>query len=355
VLHFREKARDGCAVRILLHEFVTGGGWHEHTAGPPPESLLAEGRAMLQALAADFAAGGISLDVLRNERYGDFPLPVVTIHRVASLDEEQQTLRRVAAAADWTVIIAPEFCGYLHTRCRLVEESGGRLLGPTSKLVALSSDKQATAEHLAGHGVRVPRGLALAPFAALPAEFDYPAVLKPRDGAGSLGIERIATSAGRINGTSPARLESFCPGQPASVAVLCGPEQLVPLSPCFQHLGGQQGFSYLGGSLPIPAELANRAAGLALDAIRSLSGQRGYLGVDLVLGLDPSGSEDVVIEINPRLTTSYVGLRALFEGNLAAAMLAIAAGSLPELCWKPGPIAFEASGSVRQQGGPLVR
>jgi predicted ATP-grasp superfamily ATP-dependent carboligase len=73
------------------------------------------------------------------------------------------------------------------------------------------------------------------------------------------------------------------------------------------------------------------------------------LGVDLVLGHDPSGSDDVVIEINPRLTTSYVGLRALSDGNLAAAMLAIAAGHDVELSWQEGSIEFEAAGRVRHQ------
>ena len=52
----------------------------------------------------------------------------------------------------------------------------------------------------------------------------------------------------------------------------------------------------------------------------------GYVGVDLVLGREPDGSEDVVIEINPRLTTSYVGLRAAARTNLAEAMWQVAQG-----------------------------
>jgi predicted ATP-grasp superfamily ATP-dependent carboligase len=36
----------------------------------------------------------------------------------------------------------------------------------------------------------------------------------------------------------------------------------------------------------------------------------GYLGVDLILGEDGNGAVDCVVEINPRLTTSYVGLQA---------------------------------------------
>jgi hypothetical protein len=43
--------------------------------------------------------------------------------------------------------------------------------------------------------------------------------------------------------------------------------------------------------------------------------------VDLVLGDAADGSRDFAIEINPRLTTSYLGLRALARGSLAAALL----------------------------------
>ena len=50
------------------------------------------------------------------------------------------------------------------------------------------------------------------------------------------------------------------------------------------------------------------------------------MGVDLVLGRDPTGAEDFVIEVNPRLTTSYVGLRAAAKTNLAEAMLRVAEG-----------------------------
>lgn len=308
---------------------------------------------MLRALAADFAAiDGVSVDVLRDARYRQLELPSCTIHEVTSADEEREAMARISAAVDWTLVIAPEFSGYLYQRCRAVEIAGGRLLGPGSQFVALTSDKQSTAEHLELHGVGVPRGVALAPFAPVPTNFEYPAILKPRDGAGSQGIEPIARwRADRVNGTSPARLETFCRGTAASVAILCGPHRSMALPPCLQSLGGEGGFSYLGGSLPLAPNLARRATKLATRAVSGLAGRLGYLGVDLVLGHEATGADDVVIEINPRLTTSYVGLRALCDGNLAAAMLAIAAGREIELCWKSGPIHFTASGDVRHIPG----
>ena len=95
-------------------------------------------------------------------------------------------------------------------------------------------------------------------------------------------------------------------------------------------------------------ELAERATPIATQALKSIPGALGYVGVDLVLGKASDGSEDVVIEINPRLTTSYVGLRAMTEDNLAGAMLRIAAGEKVSLNFKRDPLEFSASGMVRR-------
>ncbi len=91
--------------------------------------------------------------------------------------------------------------------------------------------------------------------------------------------------------------------------------------------------------------LNQRAKRLAAQVLGGLPGALGFLGIDLVLGDDPAGSQDVVIEINPRLTTSYVGLRRLAEGNLAAAMLTIATG-------RPAALSFGRQGVQFAPNGP---
>jgi predicted ATP-grasp superfamily ATP-dependent carboligase len=78
----------------------------------------------------------------------------------------------------------------------------------------------------------------------------------------------------------------------------------------------------------------------------------GYVGVDLVLGEADDGKDDVVIEVNPRLTTSYVGLRRLVCGNLAAAMLAAARGQPVALSFAAGRVVFDADGTCRWMLGP---
>ena len=93
-------------------------------------------------------------------------------------------------------------------------------------------------------------------------------------------------------------------------------------------------------------ELARRATELGERALDALPDATGYVGVDLVLGNAPDGSEDVVIEVNPRLTTSYVGLRAMTSSNLAAAILHLANGTSLDLEFNDHPIEFFPDGTV---------
>ena len=84
-------------------------------------------------------------------------------------------------------------------------------------------------------------------------------------------------------------------------------------------------FSYHGGTTPLDHPLAGRAAEVAVRACEAVPGLRGYIGVDVVL----TSSEAVVIEINPRLTTAYLGVRKAVEANVAALAIAASCGALP--------------------------
>ncbi|MCI0359843.1 MAG: ATP-grasp domain-containing protein [Planctomycetaceae bacterium] len=302
---------------------------------------------MARTLAADFKKADTEVWSLIDSRLeaagaGQF-------EQVGSADEERDAFMRRAAAAEWTVVIAPEFAGNLLRRCQWVLEEGGRLLSPGPATVSLASDKHRTAEHLDRHGIRTPRGVVIdGAGAGGPTTDLFPAVIKPLDGCGSQGVQFVAElwQLRALLDGQLLRLERFIPGLAASVAVLCGPSLHVALPPCEQTLGGDGQFAYVGGRTPLPDPLALRARNLALRTVRSLPDPLGYVGVDLILGADPDGSGDHVIEVNPRLTTSYVGLRALCRNNLAAAMLAVAQDQEPALSWHDGTVEFSADGRV---------
>jgi predicted ATP-grasp superfamily ATP-dependent carboligase len=312
---------------------------YEHTcasASPGLEALQAEGRAMLSAVVADFAR----------------------LHGVEVLtwnDGLEEPLRRLAAEADYTLMIAPEIDGILETRCRWVEEAGGRLLGPSSAAVKIAADKWRLGELWRQRRVPTPPCRLLLPQETPPDTF-FPAVCKPRFGAGSQATFLVRNAAdvremwrqARAEGYDDATLlQSFVPGRPASVAWIIGSRQQVPLLPAEQDLSDDGRFHYRGGAVPLGSALTDRAVRLTRSALEAIPGLLGYVGVDIVLGEASDGSQDQVIEVNPRLTTSYIGVRALARSNLAEMMLEAASGrTLTEPGWRPGRVRFQADGQV---------
>lgn len=339
---------------IFVFEFLTGGGLlAEAFDQEVHESLLVEGRAMIEALAADFARAESvkTVTCLRDRRLASWNPPCCRMVDVADRVKHDEALDRLATEADWTIVIAPEIGGALAERCRRVAAVGGRLLGPDQSLVELASDKHRTAEFLTRAGVPAPQGGLHQAGSPWPRDFRYPAVWKPLDGAGSQGVVYVPNpEAPRLtpNGQR-GRLERYCPGVPASVAFLYGPDGLkLALPACRQRLSDDGRFRYLGGELPLPPELALRAVTISDRALNALPGAFGYLGVDLVLGEAADGADDVVIEINPRLTTSYIGLRAAVEANLAEAMLQVAQGLKRRIIFNAlRAVQFDADGKIR--------
>jgi predicted ATP-grasp superfamily ATP-dependent carboligase len=291
---------------------------------------------------------GLRADPAVADAVGRWPSSAVRWVRPA---DEEQAFRTAAAESDWSLVIAPEFGRVLETRCRWVEGAGGRLLGSTPDAVALTADKLALGRYLDVVGVPTPlpqRGVdsGCAPLAG-------PLVVcKPRYGAGSQETF-LTTFGGWLSMAMPAGplgemiVQPFVPGLAASVAFLIGPRQTVILCPAEQLLSDDGQFHYLGGRLPLPPKLAHRAADVARQAVGAVKGLAGYVGVDVVLGDAADGSRDYVIEINPRLTTSYVGLRAMTDENLMGLLLVLAdGGRVAEPSWRAGGVQFTADGGV---------
>ena len=63
---------------------------------------------------------------------------------------------RLAAEADYTVLIAPETGGILAERARTIERVGGRSLGSTPAAIELTGDKLRLGRHLAERGIATP-------------------------------------------------------------------------------------------------------------------------------------------------------------------------------------------------------
>jgi predicted ATP-grasp superfamily ATP-dependent carboligase len=325
-------------VRVFVYEYMTATRTGRDPASPD-HGMYLEGRAMRDALAEDF--GRIpGVEVL------PFADEAAEVGGTAFL----RTLRAsswLSREADLAVAIAPELDDALAD----VIENGilCRMLTPLPGGFRLACNKLALAEHWREHGVPTPATTEREPTACEA----FPVVWKPQDGAGSTDTFLIrdrfelATALGARDPRRPMILQEFVPGRAASVAFLCGPREYVPLVPTFQLLSDDGRFKYQGGELPIPPNLAERAVKLGRRAVECVPGLLGYIGVDLVLGEAPDGSQDYAIEINPRLTTSYIGLRALADFNIAQAMLLVATSNRALMRWKPGRVRFGPDGQVQ--------
>lgn len=334
-------------MHIFVYEWATGGGLVDEP-GPLPASLVREGAAMVAALISDLQRiADCNVTAFRDPRIVQLSYGCCEIVDVLSSLAHDEEFEHYAALADATLLIAPEFDGILLKLARRATAVGGRLFSPSPEFVRMTADKHRTCEFLRAAGVRTPQGALLEPDDPLPHDFFYPAVVKPVDGAGSQDTYFVRAA----YDIPPAyawrrRIERFVPGMAASAAVVCGPDRRIVLEPCRQRISEDGRLRYLGGELPLTSGLAERARNLAERAIGVLPPAVGYVGVDLVLGHDPNGTEDYVIEVNPRLTTSYVGLRAAARTNLAEAMLQIANGETATIEYGNRPIEFDCSGNV---------
>ncbi len=251
-------------MHFFLYEWSSGGGL-VNEPGALPASILREGVTMIGAVAADLIRiPGTRVSALRDPRVVQLSLHGCEILDVQSSAEHFEQFERLAAEADATFLIAPEFDGILLKAARQVVHCGGRLHSPAPEFIRITADKHATCERLEAAGVRVPPGIVLEPEQKLPSDFSYPAVLKPVDGAGSQDTLLVAGPHDEPAAYAwPRRLERYLSGLPASVAFLCGPAERIPLVPCTQRISEDGRLRYLGGELPLSAGLAARAVTLA--------------------------------------------------------------------------------------------
>ena len=229
---------------------------------------------MIAALAADFAAiDGCQRDRAARHAAGrSCRCPAArssrSIRRPIGARSSTDSPRRPTARWSWRRSSTAS-CATLSAG----RDAGGRSLNATDEFIAIASDKHRTAERLRAAGVPVAAAVAARRGRAkLPADFAYPAVLKPLDGAGSQHMLLVHGAGDEPPPYPwPRRLEQFCPGRPASVAAICAAPRAVP---CCRRVGSncrRRPFTYRGGRHRFArSSLAARATALALRALDAL-------------------------------------------------------------------------------------
>lgn len=360
-------------MRILVSEYVCGGGWngHHQSAG----SLAVEGRAMLTAFIEDLLqVPGVRVVTTWDPRFGAHSLSGARVLNVGNFSDSYAaahpksrrkprmpsyhfSLVKLAQRCTGTFLIAPESNGILFDLCHSLERTGGKLLNSTSTAVRTCTDKLSLATVLEKAGVRtIPtRPLTWESASILEHSGDplqFPLVVKPRDGAGSQDnhlirdwrdFERLRT----FRGSEAYIRQPFATGRAVSVMLLI-PEpgaQPVPFPVAEQFLSDDGRFFYRGGRIPARGVDHGSIQAAAIAACACVPGLRGYVGADLIYS-EEDPLNPIVVEINPRLTTSYLGYRALAKENLANRMLP-GRRPLERVRWRAGAVEFDAAGNTR--------
>ncbi len=309
-------------MRVFVAEYVCGGGLLATSVDAVPAGLRREGAAMLSALVAD--ATEVSEVVVPVD-----PRLAPDLSRYRALSTIEILPKRglwpqwvrAAEGCDAAIIVAPESDGVLAQGVAMLRAGGVDCIAGSGDFLRVASDKVLTAKVLHAAGVSHPIFMAHGERRQkLKLQKCDRFVVKPRDGCGTRQIARFDDLDAAIAAMMPSDiLQQWRPGRAISVSFIASGGNLRFL-PAVSQLFHADTCEYAGGQGPLCDDDQRRATAIASRAVEAMPPTaRGFIGMDLLLGERPS--EDCVIEINPRLTTSYVGLRKMTSCNLAAQIL----------------------------------
>jgi predicted ATP-grasp superfamily ATP-dependent carboligase len=285
----------------------------EYTICHDPE-LAPEGRSMVSVIAGSFERCGYEVVMPGS---GDF----------------NAEIERLAPECDVGLVIAPD---ELLPRFTRTLESRTRNLGCDSLAAAVCASKRKSGAILSANGIDVP-----------PEVTSGVKVVKPDRGCGALHmrITDDAPGAGELG-------QQYVDGDHMSVSLVAGrlvgeaclyysglPPLLLALNR--QHIEIRDGqFLYLGGETPAGHPRAAEIVETAKRAV-SLLGCQGYAGIDLVVG-----ERIWVVDVNPRMTSSIVGIAAIMEEEIADILVRASYGDVPAEVHLRGHASFDKDGAV---------
>lgn len=291
-------------MKIIVAEYAVGAGI--------PEFML-EGRAMLGALVRSFISCGHEVLYPTSGLKLDAGTAIIA-------DGFDNTLEAISKECDAGLVIAPdEILGGL---TQIVEDNTVNL-GCPPDAVRLCADKLACTRKLEKEKIPVPETIGSGVYNG-----NY--VVKPRFGCASEGIHR--SNSGSLKKDFIAT--KFIEGEHLSASIITGKTQLA-LTVNRQLIEINDEISYKGGIVPYYCGRNDEIIDVAQKTAKVL-GCRGYAGVDMVLGDRP-----YVVDVNPRPTTSIIGIRKVMKDKIADLILRARFGELPDRVKITGSFEFK--------------
>ncbi len=291
-------------MKILVAEYAVGAGIAE---------FMLEGRAMLGTLVRSFVSCGHEVLYPTGGMKLDAGEAIIT-------ENFEDSIAGISGECDAGLVIAPdEMLGDLTE----ILERNTINLGCPSDSVRLCADKLECTRALERGRIPVPETIGNGNYNG-----DY--VIKPRYGCASEGIHKSRKGVLK-KGSLATR---FIPGDHLSASLITGRTQLL-LTVNRQLIEFNDKISYKGGTVPYYCRRNAEIIETAKETTKLL-GCRGYAGVDIVLGDKP-----YVVDVNPRPTTSIIGIARVIETEIADLILRSKFGELPESVGVKGSFTFK--------------
>ena len=299
-------------MKILIFEYITGGGLVDEAL---PTSLVNEGMLMVNAVSSDFLAiDGINIYVLRDRRLQnteilDGPF-IITVEKdyAKSIDE-------IADSIDAMLIIAPETENILLNLCKKYSGYNFNLLNSVPESIALTTNKYQTFLFLNKFSINQIPTYLIDEIDNIEAE---KIIAKTKDGVGceNIIIFENLRDVKKQNLSNNYIYQPYMSGKHVSLSLLCwGGESLI-LTVNEQSLVEEKNTLNLERCI-VNAFPHDEFIGFIKQLATAITDLKGYIGVDLIITND----EIFLVEINPRLTTSYVGIRDALGVNPAQLIL----------------------------------
>ncbi len=321
---------------IFIFEFVSGGGFNQIKI---PTSLFCEGFGMLRSIIADFKALDFEISTILDNRIfflSNF-LQADIVKKVNKNDEYIKIFKEMVNKCNYCFIIAPETSNVLYNLTNIVKNCNKIVLSTNLNGIKYGTSKILTYQFFKERKILSPRTYLIQPkrdynnkdfLIQKFRKFRSSVVIKPEDGVGAESIyyfekeSRLLNFLANINTHLDKNrkfiLQEFIEGKNLSVSLIGAPninENPIILSVNSQDINLKNlAPEYLGGYTPLInyKEIIKKIS-LILKKINILKIE-GYFGIDFIEQYNGSFH---FIEINPRLTTSYIGLRNIINLNCA--------------------------------------
>jgi predicted ATP-grasp superfamily ATP-dependent carboligase len=288
---------------------------------PLPPSLAEEGDMMLKAVLSDLLEiPDIDIVTTRDARLGKPDLPI-DCHMLQVRDEFSQAWHTCMALADAVWPIAPESAHVLKHISETVIKQGKLLLNSPPQAVHTTSSKRMTSACLRERGIPV---VPTYRFEDGIPDRSGSWVLKPDDGVGCQGIricrdrDELCQQFESLAAEAEYVIQPFIHGTPTSINLLAYNGEAYLLSVNHQRIAMTgSGFVLLGCVVNGWQKEQRLFYQIGREVVAAMPELWGIIGVDIM----DTGQDLQVLEVNPRVTTSYVGLKESTGINPAALVL----------------------------------